>query len=30
MPNLQDFWCPQKNLVLALCKAFGQDKVDPV
>jgi hypothetical protein len=26
----QDYWCPQKNLVLALCKAFGQDKVDPV
>ena len=26
----QDFWCPQKNLVIALCKAFGRDKVDPV
>jgi hypothetical protein len=26
----QDFWCPQKNLVIALGKAFGRDKVDPV
>ena len=26
----QDFWCPQKNLVIALYKAFGRDKVDPV
>jgi hypothetical protein len=26
----QDFWCPQKNLVTALCKAFGRDKVDAV
>jgi hypothetical protein len=26
----QDFWCPQKNLVIALCTAFGQDQVDPV
>src|SRR6202048_342088 len=26
----QDFWCPQKNLVTALCKGFGRDKVDPV
>ena len=26
----QDFWCPQKILVTALCKAFGRDKVDPV
>jgi hypothetical protein len=26
----QDFWCPQKNLMIALCKAFGRDKFDPV
>src|ERR1700730_12088147 len=26
----QDFWCPQKNLVTALGKAFGRDKIDPV
>src|SRR5262244_3308132 len=26
----QDFWCPQKNLVTALCKAFGRTEVDPV
>ena len=26
----QDFWCPQKNLVIAVGKAFGRDKVDPV
>lgn len=25
----QDFWCPQKNLVLGLCKAFGRSDVDP-
>src|SRR5215469_1996193 len=26
----QDFWCPQKNLVIALCKAFGRTEVNPV
>jgi hypothetical protein len=26
----QDFWCPQKNLVIALCKAFGRNEVDSV
>ena len=26
----QDFWCPQKNVVISLCKAFGRDQVDPV
>ena len=26
----QDFWCPQKNLVNALCKAFGRTEVSPV
>ena len=26
----QDFWCPQKNLVIALCKAFGRIEVSPV
>jgi hypothetical protein len=25
----QDFWCPQKNLVLALFKAFGRTVEDP-
>src|SRR5262245_49155135 len=25
----QDFWCPQKNLVTALVKAFGKTVVDP-
>jgi hypothetical protein len=29
-PGSQDFWCPQRNLVIALCKAFGREKVDPV
>jgi SAM-dependent methyltransferase len=26
----QDFWCPQKNLVIALCKAFGRTEINPV
>ena len=26
----QDFWCPQKNLVIRLCRAFGRDGVDQV
>src|SRR5215813_4068958 len=26
----QDFWCPQKNLVIALCKAFGRTEVNPI
>jgi hypothetical protein len=25
----QDFWCPQKNLVIALLKAFGKEVEDP-
>ncbi len=25
----QDFWCPQKNLVRGLCRAFGRNEVDP-
>jgi len=26
----QDFWCPQKNLVIGLCKAFHQTEVNPI